>query len=225
MSATTDETERNAMEELLPWYAAGTLDARDAKRVERALLQDAELAQRYELVREEFAATIEVNEALGTPSARVMDALFTKIAAEPERKPPAFETIAAYLSNFAKSLSPNTLAWSAVAAAVLIVVQAATLGGMLLTKGSPTTYQTASAPASAGPQSGIAIVRFDPQASAADIDRILEMNGLMIVSGPAPGGLFQLGSAKGNPSDEEIATMIRRLQQERIINFIAAKTR
>jgi hypothetical protein len=43
------ERERREIESLLPWHAAGTLDRRDAERIERALAEDGELAQRYEL--------------------------------------------------------------------------------------------------------------------------------------------------------------------------------
>ena len=53
-----EERERHEIESLLSWYAAGTLGRRDAERVERALAADGELAQRYELVREELAETM-----------------------------------------------------------------------------------------------------------------------------------------------------------------------
>jgi anti-sigma-K factor RskA len=62
------ERVRREIESLLPWHAAGTLSRSDAERVERALAEDRELAQRYNLAREEFAATINLNETLGTPS-------------------------------------------------------------------------------------------------------------------------------------------------------------
>src|SRR5262245_2171833 len=81
------ERERHEIESLLPWHAAGTLDRRDAERVERALAEDSELAQRYELVREELAETIRLNETLGAPSARAMEKLFAAIDAEEERVP------------------------------------------------------------------------------------------------------------------------------------------
>src|SRR6476660_9173943 len=69
MSTTNnDESERRAIEDLLPWHAAGTLSRRDTKRVEEALARDPELARRYELVREELAGTVELNETLGAPS-------------------------------------------------------------------------------------------------------------------------------------------------------------
>jgi hypothetical protein len=76
------ERERHEIESLLPWHAAGTLDRRDAERVERALGEDKELAQRYERVREELAETIRLNEMLGAPSARAMEKLFAAINAE-----------------------------------------------------------------------------------------------------------------------------------------------
>jgi hypothetical protein len=76
------ERERHEIESLLPWHAAGTLDRCDAECVERALAEDSELARRYELVREELAETIRVNEMLGAPSARAMEKLFAAIDAE-----------------------------------------------------------------------------------------------------------------------------------------------
>jgi len=76
------ERERREIESMLPWHAAGTLDRCDAECVERALAEDCELARRYELVREELAETIRVNEMLGAPSARAMEKLFAAIDAE-----------------------------------------------------------------------------------------------------------------------------------------------
>lgn len=76
------ERERRKIESMLPWHAAGTLDRCDAECVERALAEDSELARRYELVREELAETIRVNEMLGAPSARAMEKLFAAIDAE-----------------------------------------------------------------------------------------------------------------------------------------------
>ena len=60
-----NEKERHEIEALLPWHAAGTLSRRDADRVEQALAGDCELARRYDLVRQELAETIHLNEALG----------------------------------------------------------------------------------------------------------------------------------------------------------------
>ena len=83
MNTMTEKVDdREEIESLLPWHAAGTLSRRDAERVEQALAGDPELARRFETVREELAETIHLNESLGTPSARAMEKLFNAIEAE-----------------------------------------------------------------------------------------------------------------------------------------------
>jgi len=79
---TLEELKRHEIEVLLPWHAAGTLSRREADLVERALAEDRELARRYDLVRQELAETIHLNETLGEPSARAMEKLFAAIDAE-----------------------------------------------------------------------------------------------------------------------------------------------
>src|SRR6476661_9153458 len=118
MNAISKEPERHEIEALLPWHAAGTLSRRDADRVEQALAGDRELARRYELVREELAQTIHLNETLGAPSARAMTELFAKIDAEPKRRAAPSLNLGARMAAFFDSLSPRTLAWSAGAAAL-----------------------------------------------------------------------------------------------------------
>ena len=87
MDMINKEPERHEIEALLPWYAAGTLRRRDAYRVEQALAGDSEIARLYDLVREELAATILLNEALGAPSACAAEKLFAAIDAEETRAP------------------------------------------------------------------------------------------------------------------------------------------
>ena len=87
LTRTCQERERHEIESLLPWHAAGTLDRRDAERVEQAIAEDGQFARRYELVREELAETVRLNETLGAPSARAMEKLFAAIDAEEARAP------------------------------------------------------------------------------------------------------------------------------------------
>src|SRR5258708_13626476 len=75
------------VELLLPWHAAGTLSRRDAARVEQALANDNELAARYEMVREELAEAIRLNETLGAPPAPTLQNLFAKISPGPPLQP------------------------------------------------------------------------------------------------------------------------------------------
>jgi len=104
------EQEPSEIETLLPWHAAGTLNARDARRVEEALARDPELARQYAVIREEYAETIALNESLGAPSARAMQKLFAAIDAEPARKADASLYLPSRFTGFFASLSPRTLA-------------------------------------------------------------------------------------------------------------------
>ena len=56
-------SEREEIEALLPWHAAGTLSRRDAHKVEQALQSDADLAIQYATVRQDLVETIGLNES------------------------------------------------------------------------------------------------------------------------------------------------------------------
>ena len=100
MSKKMLEQEPSEIEMLLPWHAAGTLNARDARRVEEALARDPDLANQYAVIREEYAETIHLNESLGAPSARAMQKLFAAIDGEPVRKPSLSSASLARISEF-----------------------------------------------------------------------------------------------------------------------------
>jgi hypothetical protein len=70
------------IEMLLPWYATGTLNSGDFRKVDEALARDPELARQYVMIREEYAATVDLNERLGVPSARAVLQLFAAIDAD-----------------------------------------------------------------------------------------------------------------------------------------------
>src|SRR6202795_3187159 len=94
------DQEPSEIEMLLPWHAAGTLNPRDARRVEEALARDPELARQYAVIREEYAETIALNESLGAPSARAMTKLFAAIEGEPARHRSASLRLSTRISEF-----------------------------------------------------------------------------------------------------------------------------
>src|ERR1700759_1808291 len=176
------EQEPGDIELLLPWHAAGTLNARDARRVEEALARDPDLAKQYTVIREEYAETIGLNETLGAPSARAMQKLFAAIDAEPARQPSFLAGTSARLSGFFASLSPRTLAWSASLGAIALLLQAGVIGAVLMKNQS--TYQTASLSTEQridqdGPAR--ALVRFAPDARISDITALLDTYQALIV--------------------------------------------
>src|SRR5262249_9490697 len=163
---------RRDIEDLLPWHAAGTLNHRDAARVEEALARDPDLAHHFEVVREEFAATINLNETLGAPSARAMEKLFAAIDAEPPRARSLGSEFSLRIADFFSRLAPRTVAWAAAAAMLAIVVQAGLLANAYV---GPRTYEVASAPAAQRVDAvrADALISFAPQASAGEVTKFL----------------------------------------------------
>ena len=219
---TANESGRGDIEDLLPWHAAGTLSPRDTQRVETALAADPELARRYELVREELAQTIHLNESLGAPSARTVEALFAKIDAEPARAPAISGNLGARIRDFFAALSPRTVAWSAAAAALAIVLQAGVIGVVLVNENNGRGYETASAPSTISGDGTYALIRFQPQVSAADITRFLDTNKFSIAAGPLAGGLFRVRIAPTKLAKTDRDRLITTVQTDQVVSFIAA---
>jgi hypothetical protein len=218
------ESEPSEIELLLPWHATGTLSQRDKQRVEAALANDPELARRYALVREELGETIHLNETLGAPSARAMEALFTKIHAEPVRAPAASINLGARIREFFADLSPRTLAWSAIAAVLAIVLQAGIIADIVFKDQSAPNvgnFHSALEKQPASSEGSYALLRFQPQANAADISKFLETNKLTIADGPSPGGLFRVRVSSSKVSGTDLADIVKKLQDNSVVGFIA----
>jgi anti-sigma factor RsiW len=228
MSKKMLDQEPSEIEMLLPWHAAGTLNARDARRVDEALARDPELAKQYAVIREEYAETIHLNESLGAPSARAMQKLFDAIDGEPVRKPSVTSRMATRIAEFFGKLSPRTMAWSAGAAALALLLQAGVIGAVLM-KNQGASYQTASlnmseraAPMTrdlAGASPARALVRFAPDAKMADINTLLDTYQASIVGGA--NGLFRLQFGKAMGKDE-VASLIGKLRSEKIVSLAEA---
>jgi len=210
---------RREIEDLLPWHAAGTLNHRDAVRVEEALARDPDLALHFEVVREELAATVNLNETLGAPSARAMEKLFAAIDAEPVRSRSIGSTLSLRIADFFSRLAPRTLAWGTAIACLAIVVQAGLLASAYL---GPRTYEVASAQQvqHLGTVSRAdALISFAPQASADEVTKFLETFKATLVDGPMSGGLYRIRIA--NASKDDLNRVIARMQENKtVVGFI-----
>ena len=216
------QSEPSEIELLLPWYAAGTLDPREAQQVERALANDPELAARYEWVRAELEQETHVSEEFGEPSSRDVKTLFAKIDALPAQKSRSSFDLGARIAEFLAALSPRTLAWSAMAAALAIVLQAGILAGIVLKERSAGGYETASVPANVSGEGAYVLLRFQPQATAADVANFLETNKLSIVGGPSAGGLYRVRVAPTKLAKADLTRIVSTLQDNKVVSFIAA---
>jgi hypothetical protein len=219
--------EPGEIEMLLPWHAAGTLNARDARRVDEVLARDPELARQYAVIQQEYAETIDLNESLGAPSARAMQKLFAAIDAEPARGSSASRNIRAGIAGFFASLSPRTLAWSASLGALALLLQAGIIGAVLV-KNQNAPFQVASLSTNdpvtraMGPEAPPrALVRFAPDARVADISVLLDSYQASIVDG-GKGGLFRLQFGNKAMTKDDIAALMSRLQSEKIVSLAVA---
>jgi hypothetical protein len=222
------EQEPGDIEALLPWHAAGTLSARDTRRVEDALAQDPSLAKQYAAIQEEYAETIALNESLGAPSARAMQKLFAAIDAEPARKPSASLRFSTRIAEFFAGRSPRTLAYATALGAVALLLQAGVIGA-ILSKGQGGSFQTASLSGpkdtlvrSLGQETGPrALVRFVRDARISDITAFLDANQASIIESMT-GGMFRIQFGDKPMSRQETAALMTRLQNEKIIDLAAS---
>jgi hypothetical protein len=157
---------------------------------------------------------------------------------------------AATVTAFFASLSPRTLMYSASVAALAFIVQGGVIGSLVMTSpmsdrqsmtvpvsaSSPvTTTPVTPAPAIATPpnsvtrslgieapaENGIRVqIRFDQDAKMADIAQFLAANSASVVAGPK-GGTFTVRFGNTSMSKDDIVTLVRSLERERIVSAIS----
>jgi len=226
MSDTNQKLSADDIEALLPWYAAGTLDAREAGQVEAALAADTELARRFDLVREEMTEAVVLNEALGAPSGRVMENLFKAI--DRERRTVRDHAVQGGLIGWLSDMfTPRALAFASGAAILLIALEAGVITKLVLQdRVQPGVYEPASTPdaRTRGLEVGaLAQVRFAPQASMAEVTRFLDSRDAMIVEGPRA-GLYKVRIGRSFVPKEEHEHIVREFQSASHIVLAAMPT-
>jgi hypothetical protein len=210
------DTERTDIEALLPWHAAGSLNRRDAERLENMLAGDRELARRLDLAHAELRETIRLNEALGMPSERARQSLFARIDAELARASSALSGLAGPITRFIAGLSPRTLAWSASAAALVLALQAGIITAGLVGQQAGPVTELASVGAS---NQALAVIRFDRAADAAAITAFLLAHKASVVDGPGSDGIYTIRLPETGQARDDL---IRRMQaQPTIVEFVA----
>ena len=120
------------------------------------------------------------------------------------------------LAAFEASFGARALAWLIAAAVMGIIVQASIRREVVTKEGRG--YQTASAPTGGA----IVAVRFAPQASAAEITKLLDAYNASLVGGPRPAGLYRLLIGEAAVPQEELAKLVDRIAREKVVEFVAA---
>lgn len=157
---------------------------------------------------------------------------------------------AATVTAFFASLTPRTLMYSASVAALAFIVQGGVIGSLVMTspmadRQPMTVPASSSAPGTAKPvtpapaitapsnsvtrslgmetpaENGIRVqIRFDQDAKMSDIAQFLTANSASVVGGPK-GGTFTVRFGNTSMSREEIVTLVRSLERERIVSAIS----
>jgi anti-sigma factor RsiW len=217
MAMTPDpKDEMDEIEALLPWYAAGALDPREAKRVDQALADRPELAASLALIHEDRDETIALNERLGAPPGAAWARVLATAEAEP-RKPGAFARLASLLGLGAGG-NPTRLAWAAAAAAVVILLQAAAIVALLPdTRGSG--YRTASE-ATPTVDGANVIVAFAPDSRLEEVGAWLKQHDASIVEGPRGGDMYRLRVGDKALGRDEMAALLAELAKAPIVRMV-----
>ena len=225
-------TEREEIEMLLPWYVTGKLEASDRTRVEAYLAAHPELTSQLEMISEDVDATVEANEMAGAPAAGALNRLLDEVderygTGNTESGASWWKT---QMGRLAQSFDVPVVRYAAIAAAVVIAVQAAAIGTLSIGDRSPAGYQTADgkSPAGYGLASGPddteagpqLLVSFTPKAMLADITSLLEEIEGSIVSGPRGGGLYEIRITKEGITDDEMDKLVDQLGKRKdLIGF------
>jgi len=220
MNGKTDpEDDMDAIEELLPWYAAGTLDPQNVRRVEEALAREPRLQASLRLIREDQDETIALNQSLGAPGGQAWARVLAACEAEPKK--PSLATRLASLVSLAgrwAEQNPRRLGWATVAAAVVIMAQGATIMSLLPTARGP-TYQTASQE-SAISQGVTILVAFAPDARLDQVAELLQKHNASIVEGPRGGGLFRVRVGDKGLTKDQLAAIVAEFRSAPIVSMV-----
>jgi hypothetical protein len=219
-----DDAGQSLPEALLPWYATGRLSAEDQAQVVAALAADDELRRRLTLVREEMSETIGLNESLRTPSTATMDRLMAKIDLHEAQNPrsTAFGgKLFQWASDALSRLSPRTLAWSAMAAAVVICLEAGLLTGLLAERHEGAGFKTASVETTAETDGTYALISFVGTVPLQDLNAFLIEYHAVLLEGPKPGGFYRVKIADRKLSGDALQTVLAAFRaQSKIVSLI-----
>lgn len=181
-SSTMSDTEHQALQNLLPWYASGALDEAEAQRMQEhlrgcAVCRD-DLAWQRKLLETEgpLPAGLDPERAL----ARLMPQL---------ESPAVARTLGQRLSAWlgAAGWQGWAIGTQFAALAVLAAVQ-------LLPRDEALSYQALGRGAASTPD---LLVVFRPEARLQDVQRILQANGAQIIGGPTVTGAYMLDVESG----------------------------
>jgi hypothetical protein len=143
------------------------------------------------------------------------EVLTVPLSGNPARKTQGAFDLGGRFTKLESSLGRGTVVWLIGAALLAITVQTVTAVHLAQQRGG---YQTASAPT----EGTLVAVRFAAQASMADITNFLKAYQASMAGGPQPGNLYRLRVGDTALPPAELAKVVDRMGQEKVVDFAAA---
>jgi hypothetical protein len=208
--------ESDEIEALLPWYVTGKLSPEQSAGVARYLEIHPQIATHLQLAQEELVETIAANEMLGVPTSKVFGSLLASVFTErTSARRSLVSKWVEQLGIWLNGLAPAQLSAVAIAATLVLLLQAISIGMLVVQNPTGKSYQTASAPQAMNTATGtFAIVSFVPGATAGDLDAFLNEIGAEIVDGPKGGGLYRIRVASERLQPEAADAAVQKLMQK-----------
>ena len=189
-NAAGNEFDTAHIEQLLPWYVTGKLDAGERADVENALKRFPELRAQLDLIRAEMADTVKLNEAMAMPRADATERFMGLVQKDMQRSAPARPAPFKGLLEWLASQLAGPPRWAVAAAVLAIVVQAALIGGLVVER-QGSGFHTAGGGETLS-EGTLVLARFSDGVTLAVLTERLAALDIAIVDGPKAGGLFTL---------------------------------
>ncbi len=222
---TTDHSRREDIETMLPFYVTGQLDQADAARIDDYLRRHPNVASQLDLIRAERDSTVVANGVFASrpvPNFERVAAMIGTTAAKSARPASPGARPLDWIRRLFDMPAPHSLGWIAAAAAIVILLQSATIGALIVAQYSG-TFIGAGGPGASGPAT-TAVVRFADGAATAAVADALTGLGVTIVDGPKGGRLFTVRLGPKNMGDAERDRLIAALKaRSDLVAFVALK--
>ena len=220
----TELSKTEELEALLPWYATGQLSPDETRQVEAALREDAQLQKAFERIKLEWSQVRAENAAQPVPSSQMWDRLqarmskSTEAASAVKASPGITDRIKSFVDSFELSVPQMAMAG---AAALVIALQAGTIGVLWNKLGSTPTYETASGPQGTPAKGAKLLVAFQPDAPLSRISDLLLAIGGETVSGPKASGFYVVALKKPDLDSAKIEKILAQLRSRKeLVRFV-----
>jgi anti-sigma factor RsiW len=222
--AELERAKRDEVEMMLPFYVTGQLDQAEANEIDDYLERHPDVARQLEFIRAERESTVAGNAIYASRPAKSFDRVAAMIGKTPAKPAPAAGSWLDLIKQLFTMPSSPALGFVGAAAAIVILLQAATIGTLVVAQ-YPNIFTGASGGNGTVDAGTTVVVQFSDNASAVAIADLLSGLGVKIIDGPSGGKLFTVRIGPKNMSEGDRERLIAALKARRdLIVFVTQKS-